>query len=363
VIYFLVPREQEFTIRNYLEQWAPEVANLVSILHYEELPGRATLPAGSYLFSALDQLTPGGRRLVRELQRQLRASALVGRVLNDPDAALLRFDLLEELFRQGLNPHRAVRARGDLSALRFPVFLRVELEHTGSLSPLLRTPAELEKALGWAVLQGHSLDELLVVEFCDTADAKGRYRKYSAYVVGSAVISRAMNRGTEWMLKAEGVEFSEEMLLEERAYAFTNPYESQLRRIFTVSGIEFGRIDFAIKDGKVITWEINTNPTIGPGSVNTTPGEWRALRQPMRDHFNRCFYAALQAVDGPVSSQSIAVRYSPDSLREASPIVRPPAARERFGRMRRILGPVGPLLKGMARIMSPWVAWAARRFR
>lgn len=363
MIHFVVPRDQEFCIQDYLGSWGRGLVGLVSVLHYEDLPGRTTVPAGAYVFLGLDQLTTGGTRLVSELQAQLRASPGAGPVLNDPRSTLLRFELLEELYRRGLNRHRAVRAAADIRGIRFPVFLREEFRHTGSLSPLLHSHAEVERALGRAVLQGHRLEELLLVEFCDTVDAHGLYRKYAAYVVGSEVIARGMARGRRWMLKADGVEFSEEMLLEERAYVLSNPYEHQLRRIFELAGAGFGRIDFAVKDGEVETWEINLNPTIGPGRHSVMPESFAPLRQPIRDHFSRRFHAALEALNIAGSSEPLAVAYSAECRRGASPIVRPPPGEGALVRVARALHPIRPLLNGAARILSPLVARAARWLR
>jgi hypothetical protein len=287
----------------------------------------------------------------------------VGGVLNDPDHALLRLELLEELYRLGLNRYRAIRATGNLRELRFPVFLHEEFRHTGSLSPLLSTYAELERALGRAVLQGHRLKDLLVVEFCDTVDAEGRYRKYTAYVIGSEVIARTMGRGRGWMLKADGVEFSEEMLLEERAYVLANPYEDQVRRIFALAGIEYGRIDFAIKDGAVQTWEINTNPTVGPGRYKVMPDEFASMRQPIRDHFSQRFHAALTALDSQASQGRIPVSFSAECLLGASPIIHPRPGKGALVRIVDGLPAARPLANAAVRILSPLVVSAARRFQ
>lgn len=363
MIYFVVPRDQEFGIQDYLESWGRGLVGRLSVVHYEDLPARSAVPAGTYIFSALDQLTPGGRRLISELQDQLRASPNAGPVLNDPRSALLRFELLEELHRRGLNPHRALRAGTDFHGLRFPVFLREEIRHTGSLSPLLRSRAQLERALGRAMLQGYRLEELLMVEFCDTVDAHGFYRKYSAYVVGSEIIARGMARGRGWMLKAEGTEFSESMLLEERAYVLANPYEPQLRRIFDLAGIRFGRIDYAIQDGGVVTWEINLNPTIGPSRHDRMPKSFGPMRQPIRAHFNHRFYAALDGLDTAATSSLIPVSYSAECRRSGSRIVRPPPTQGALVRIAKALHPMRPLFDGAVRFIAPFVARAARRFR
>jgi hypothetical protein len=363
MIYFVVPRDHAFGMQNYLDRWSRGLGGLLSVLYYEDLPDRSSMPAGTFVFSSLDQLTPGGTRLVCELQALLRAALNPGAVLNDPQTALQRFELLDLLHRQGLNRHRVARASGDLGALRFPVFLREELRHTGSLSPLLCSSAELERALGRAVLQGYRLKELLFVEFCATADPEGCYRKYAAYAVGSAIIPRSLARGRGWMLKHEEVEFGEAMLIEEREYVFANPHEHELRRIFALAGIDYGRIDYALKDGAVETWEINTNPTIGPGHLAVVPQSLTAVRQPAREEFIRRFDAAFAAVDVPTALSSVPVAYSAECRRCAEPLVRQPPAAGALVHVARALRPFRPLLERAVRLASPWISRAARRLQ
>jgi hypothetical protein len=40
-----------------------------------------------------------------------------------------------------------------------------------------------------------------IVEFCDTSDGRKRFRKYSAFKVGDAIIPRYLQVSTEWMIK------------------------------------------------------------------------------------------------------------------------------------------------------------------
>ena len=360
MIRFVVPREQEFGIGDYLATWGRGLAGMVELLHYEALPALRSVPPGTYIFLGLDQLTPGGTALVCALQDQLRAATPPMPVLNDPRTALLRYDLLTQLHRQGLNRHGVARVGADTSQLRFPLFLRENLRHTGSLSPLLHTPADVERALGRAALKGYRLDELLLVEYLDTTDAQGRFRKYSAFIVGRQVVARGMAVGTDWMLKADANQFSEASLREEWEYAHHNPFEDQLRRMFEVSGTDFGRMDFAVKDGRVEAWEINTNPTIGPGRTAAWEDWVVALRQPTRDLFDARFRRALEAIDTVTASAPIPVTFTDICLQQAEPMVRPRPREGMLVRLARVARPLRPLFLGAARIVAPLAARVAR---
>lgn len=157
-------------------------------------------------------------------------------------------------------------------------------------------------------------------EFCDTSDGDGYFREYAAFVVGSEIMPRSLSLGRSWALKHSGTEFSREMLAEENAFILANPHEAQLRRIFEMARAGYGRIDYAVKDGQVETWEINLNPTIGRGqgqSRGIIPEELQPFREEARRHFSSRFEAALR--------------------------------------------PFRPLLDPIVRLMFPWLAKAARR--
>lgn len=362
MIHYVVPRREDYTIREYLELWGREDAARIAVVNYEDLPPRRELPAGAWVFSALDHLTPAGRELVAGLADALERTGPAVRVLNSPGRALLRFDLLERLHRLGLNSHRAARAGGDLTGLRYPVFVRDERWHTGALSPLLRTPAELSAALGRCIVRGHHLDDLLAVEFTDTADSGGTFRKYAAFVVGSAIIPRSLEMSRHWMIKLQVSEHSESGYLEQRAYVFENPHEDALRPLLKAAGVEYGRIDYSMKDGAPVTWEINLNPTIGrglrPGTLKIAP-EVRALREETKKHFYARFRAAWEAVDIAPSANAIA-------LPERPPVTGPVTYVEnpyRFGAVRRALRPARAWIDRIAGAVSPLLIRASRSGR
>ena len=360
MIHFVAPAANAWTVYQYLSEWGKGVADRFRILHYESLAERTSFDRGTYVLAALE-LSPALQHLVEELYQCLSATNCV-RFLNHPTRTLRRYALLQELRRLNLNGFRAVRLNEGVAALRYPVFLRSDWEHTGALSSLLHSPSEVE-CVGQAVWQGHRWEELLAVEFHDTADADGHYRKYSAYIVGDRILPKNLEYGRSWMLKHAQCEFSERMLLEEREYIVGNPHVAQLREIFAIAGVEYGRIDYAIKDGRVQTWEINLHPTIGRGPVATrkkrVPPELEPLRNVGKEHFYRGFAAAWEAVDLPSEGgPPVAIAFDVRTTGEARSRL---ASRGFMQALRRGARPLKPLLKPLCRPVFTALARLARR--
>jgi hypothetical protein len=364
MIHFLCPKGQDYTIKGFLEQRAGPLAERFKFLYYEDLLDLRELPAGSYIFAALDQLQPRGVDLVTEVYEQLRNAGPSVRVFNHPRGALRRLELLNSLHRAGLNQHDAVPATGDLSRLRFPVFLREENGHNGSLSDILHNRRELDQALAVTVARGHHLKDLLAVEFFETRKPNGHYYKYAAMVVGDRILPRGIASGKAWMLKAEDTEFTEELIAEELEYARTFPHEDQLRTIRDIARVEYGRIDYGVKDDRVETWEVNLNPTVGPRSGNQsrlklTP-ELRALREPVRKIWVDGLISAFQALDvGGEGSPPVPVRLT--SRPSASDLVVVHDAETRHSRLRSFFRPLKPLLMKTVRALSPLLLRLTRR--
>lgn len=359
MIHFLEAKSPFLSIGAYLETVGRPVASRISIRNYDDMASWSVQPSGTYIFAAIDFLLPAGRALAGELYDQLVAGGC--RVLNSPHATLLRLPLLEELHRLGMNRFRAVRGSDDFRGLRFPVFVREEHGHHGSLTPLLSTHAEVEAGLGWAIARGHRVDELLVVEFCDTSDADGLFRKYAAFIVGNEIIPRSLNYGRKWMLKQSGTEFSAPMIAEENAFILGNPHEEELRRIFSRAKIDYGRIDYALKDGVIQTWEINLTPTIGRrrGTNSKVPEALQPLRREGQDIFFRRFQAALEALDAGEEGRAIPIRFEPESVRAAGRITRFPRPGWK-ARLRKTLRPLRPVAQRFAEALSPILVRAAR---
>src|SRR5262249_25455022 len=157
------------------------------------------LPLGAYIFADIELLSDEQRHRAAEIWQQLSARGCP--LLNHPTCTMRRYELLRMLHRRGINRFNVYRARDAEMPQRFPVFLRRENDHHGSLTRLLRSPAELASALRWRRWFGPPLDELLITEFCDTADDCGVYRKYSAFNLGGQILPRHLFFSNHWLVK------------------------------------------------------------------------------------------------------------------------------------------------------------------
>jgi hypothetical protein len=300
MITFVVPESRSFGFRYFIEDRGGPLTDRFRILGSERLPGERRFAPGTYVF-ALDDLLPTERTAVGEVCDQLLRARPKIRLLNHPARTLGRFALLRVLHDAGRSHVRADRAGESVESLQFPVFVREELGHAGNLTPLLRTPRDVRRALARLALRGFGREELLVVEFCDTADPRGVFRKYSAYMVGDRVIPRCLEFGEHWMVKHNPLAYDADRIAEERDYVRDNPHEDALRETFALAGVQYGRADYAVLDGRLQVWEINLVPTIGRhrplGEETADTLRVRALRRDTNDLFYSRFLAAWESLD------------------------------------------------------------------
>ena len=370
MIHFVVPAAHDGMIREYLDFWGRDVAARFRVVHTESLPSLERYSPGTYVLAALDQLSPGMAAFVTALHADFASRADV-RFLNHPTRTWRRPQLLDQLHRRGYNAFRAAPISVDLESLRYPVFLRDWRSHDGALSPLLHRPAEVDAAIGRILLQGRSAAELLIIEFCDTADANGYYRKYAAFVVDGRVLPRTLSYSRDWMLKFQGSEFSRAMVEEELDYVRTNPHGETLREIFALAGVDYGRIDYAMKDGRIQTWEINLNPTVGRGRrppSGNIPPELDQMRELVKQHFYRGFREAWESVDlEAADAATIEAQVSEPIRRAALAEVNGDSrgsgssGNDWLAAMRRLLRPVKPLVAPMVAPALPYLGRVARR--
>lgn len=294
---------------------AGALADRTRILFYEDVRARESVAAGTWVFGDLERLGPAGRELAVALHDTLLASGSAVRLLNDPATALDRFPLLAALHTAGINPFRAFRGTDPLPTdLAFPVFVRAERQHSGSLTPLLRDRFAIERAFRRLVspFGGYRRRDLLVVEFHDMSDADGLYHRYSAFGIGDRIVPQHADFSRNWTVKARGRHYDERTIREDLEYVRSNPHAGRLSEVFRIAGIQYGRADYAVRGEEIVVWEINTNPVIGPMSRPTgrrgVPAEHRAATRESRQLFDVALQSALQAVDLDAPGERVAVR-------------------------------------------------------
>jgi len=263
MIFYVVTEKHAFTINQHLESWGRNLLPLVRPIFYEQLDKIKSLPVGTYIFSDLERLSPEESEMAAQVWEQLANSGQGIRLLNHPTRSMRRYELLRTLYQQGWNKFNIYRIIEGPQPERFPVFLRGETDHAGSRTALLETPEDMKKAISELLEAGDSREDKIITEFCDTSDETGRFKKYAAFIVGDQIIPDHLFFSPNWMLKMRYLDLqNEEMVLEERDYVKTNPYESQLKEVAKIARIQYGRIDYSILDGVTQIWEINTNPVI-----------------------------------------------------------------------------------------------------
>ena len=266
MIFYVTTRSHRYTMSLYLDGLGHAVKDRIRIVAYEQLRGH--LPPGAYVFADLERLKPWWREFASRVHDRLVAGGR--RVLNDPARSLCRYDLQSRLRdRQDFRVFRAAEVPADL---RYPVFLRGEMDHDGPATDLIENGRELA-----AALREHPGS--LVVEQLHTADYDGVFRKYSAFRVGDAIFPRHLFFSRDWVVKHADLA-DERLIREELDYFERNPHAVELREIFDLADIDYGRIDYALKDDRIQVWEINTNPNIATDVSTLIP-----LRNPVNERF------------------------------------------------------------------------------
>lgn len=275
-------------IEQYVGGWGRAVADRIRVISYARLARMRRLAAGTYVFCDIDRVVGLVAEDAARVAAHVTANGLP--VLNHPLRSLKRYELLRTLNEQGINRFNVYHATEARWPTRYPVFLREASMSARTLGPLLPTRAALEAELAERMAAGRSRDDTLIVEFCDTADPQGVYRKYSAFIVGSRIIPAHIAHSKDWVTKAIDLRDAP-YLEEERRFVRENPHEARLREIFALAGIEFGRIDYAVLDADIQVWEINTDPWLIPWMPNDT-GRLSAMEESAR-----LFNAALVEID------------------------------------------------------------------
>jgi hypothetical protein len=271
---FLTTRGHEYTVKHLVGHdmtgaEAPDCA----VENYDDFLRKTEVPSGAYIFTDMERLMPWELRVVGEAYQALAADARC-RVLNNPARVMCRYELLRNMWEEGINEFQAMRADERRWPERYPVFLRHEQDHGRPLSTeLLKSREELAAALKKAQAEGISLRGLLIVGYAAEAFEGPWFRKFNTFRVGSEVFAHHLVIEDSWVVKYGNttVKHPEEYKTFEQDFVRENWHADVLRRVFKIAGIEYGRADWGIVKGKVQVYEINTNPFLSGDAGSTNP--------------------------------------------------------------------------------------------
>lgn len=265
----------------------------IAKLAYTELFAAPRLPHATYIFGNLDMLSWSGLRSAAAAYRQLRAQGV--RVLNDPAWVASRFGLLRQLYLAGFNQFNAYRAEEGLRPQRWPVFLRIEASHGGPISQLLHRWEEVRSAIAEAVAAGIPLTTILIVEYAAQPVRPGLFRRLAIYRIGGRSVADTCVHERDWRAKEgeDGIA-TPELYEDELRIVRDNPYRDVVGKAFDMAGIDYGRADFGLVDGRVQVYEINASPFIELLGDSPSP-----FRSESRRLSNANYLDAVRQLDSP----------------------------------------------------------------
>jgi hypothetical protein len=294
VIYYLTAARQAGAMAYFLQHAGKALAKRMHLIAYEEIfaPGTSLqLPRGTYIFTCLDKGLGSRhppsplRKAAIELHARLVELHGPGKVLNHPENYLRRYELLRALHAGGINQFAVCRP--DETPARFPVYLRDTVGSEEIEPELIYSAAGYQAARALEPLGR----ERMAIEFCDTADGSELYRKYGAFVIGGEVVPRHVFFSRRWFIKSADLT-APELVREELAYLEQNPHAEALRLACRMAQIGYGRVDYALLDGRPQIWEINQTPT-----VSTPPPGEIDLRKAVHQRFAELLSSALDRLE------------------------------------------------------------------
>ena len=291
MIIFLTTSDHSYTLQSLADGGFGFPVPDIEIDTYERVMPQTEVAAATYVFTDLERLTPAETRAASCLYQALRQAGL--RVLNNPARVKLRVEFLREMHRLGINPFRAYRADDCPRPDRFPVFIRSENDHLKSGSDLIGDQRGLEAALARLQSDGMPLRGMLVIEFCASPYAEGIWHKWGTLRAAASFSLDHIAVDDNWLVKTGQWDMlAENIVADEYDAVLSNRFADATRRAFDIAGIEFGRADHGLHDGKPVFYEINTNPFVGHYVRDSKP-----LRAETQILVRTRFAAALEQID------------------------------------------------------------------
>ena len=258
---------------------------------YHQLFRARKVPRATYVFADIERLSAWELRVACE--RYVRLTSAGVRCLNNPARTKSRVELLRALYAAGLNPFNVYRADEQPRPARFPVFVRFEGDHEGPKTELIPDQKALDVMLERLRRHGVPLRGMIAVEYWGKPYSPNLWHKWSTFRVSDRIFVDHIAVDDSWNVKF-GVweKLTDEAIADEHDAVTSNRFAGDLARIFDVAGIEFGRADHAVSEGRMAVYEINTNPYIGPYVPDPKP-----LRFRTQSLARRRLAEALESID------------------------------------------------------------------
>ena len=266
------------------------------VLSYEQVFRARALPVGHVIFSDFDRLTPFLREVAANMAAALRQVAPEARILNHPLRVKERYELLRALRLAGINDFDVARLDVGRRPERYPVFLRREDDALGPETALIEDAAAFDRALAELDAAQRPRKGRLWVEYRAQPGPDGLFRKFAAFRIGERIMPYHLQISEDWTVKSKSWNREAMNDAEELAFVRDDPHAETLRRVFDLAGIDYGRADYAVVDGQVRVYEVNTNPNMPKKPRRSGRAERRALVQGR-------FLDWMLALDTPVAAQ------------------------------------------------------------
>lgn len=259
MIFYVAHRGHAYTQAVVLLYHRTDLQASFRLVHYEDAGLLRGVRAGVVIWSDMDRLSTDELSRAASISAELAEKTGLTQ-LNHPTASLQRFDLLHMLHADGSNAFRVFRPGQLKDPVRYPVFIRDEVGALYKEPPLLHGRPALDAAI--ALLDGSDLVRPMVVEMIGTPGADGYYRKYAAFRVGDTIYGQHCAMSKSWFVKNSPERLLPAHIEEIRTYAAANPHAEAVMQVFEKARMQYGRIDYTFVDGRLVVFEINSNPTV-----------------------------------------------------------------------------------------------------
>lgn len=266
----------------------------VQVVFYQDAFRNLSVPSGTLIFTDFDFLTAHQMEAASNMAQAALAANPATRILNHPCYACERFELLRRLKAEGLTPTEILRLDSGEIPSKYPVFIRSEDAAYGPETGLLEDETAFHAAVAALRASGKPVKRRVVISYEGEPDEKGFFRKYGAIRIGDHVVPQHLFFSRTWIANSAADAIDEECIAEELAYTRANPHKDLIRRAFDVGHLQFGRMDFAFKQGAPVIFEINTHPV-----MPRFDGAGRRNRNERREIVFEALTTAFQDIDEP----------------------------------------------------------------